>query len=98
MQDRGDWAAAVSDTQRVVIIEPGTVNGAMYDKGEKEDLSEFKQTEYWEAVWNFQKTQGSRRLFGAVGQRRSDRVARVRDRRASEDGPRAHRSATPPSR
>jgi hypothetical protein len=27
----------------------------MYDKGEKEDLSEFKQTEYWEAVQNFQK-------------------------------------------
>jgi hypothetical protein len=39
----------------VVIIEPGTVNTAMYDKGEKEDLSEFKQTEYWEPVQNFQK-------------------------------------------
>ena len=39
----------------VVIIEPGTVNTAMYDKGEKEDLSEFTQTEYWEAVQNFQK-------------------------------------------
>jgi NAD(P)-dependent dehydrogenase (short-subunit alcohol dehydrogenase family) len=39
----------------VVIIEPGTVKTAMYDKGEKEDLSEFKQTEYWEAVENFQK-------------------------------------------
>jgi hypothetical protein len=39
----------------VVIIEPGTVNTAMYDKGEKEDLSEFKPTEYWEAVENFQK-------------------------------------------
>jgi NAD(P)-dependent dehydrogenase (short-subunit alcohol dehydrogenase family) len=39
----------------VVIIEPGTVNTAMYDKGEKEDMSEFKQTEYWEAVQNFQK-------------------------------------------
>jgi short-subunit dehydrogenase len=39
----------------VVIIEPGTVNTAMYDKGEKEDLSEFKRTEYWEAVQNFQK-------------------------------------------
>jgi NAD(P)-dependent dehydrogenase (short-subunit alcohol dehydrogenase family) len=39
----------------VVIIEPGTVNTAMYDKGEKEDLTEFKQTEYWEAVENFQK-------------------------------------------
>jgi NAD(P)-dependent dehydrogenase (short-subunit alcohol dehydrogenase family) len=39
----------------VVIIEPGTVNTAMYDKGEKEDLSEFKQTEYWEALQNFQK-------------------------------------------
>jgi len=39
----------------VVIIEPGTVNTAMYDKGEREDLSEFKPTEYWEAVQNFQK-------------------------------------------
>src|SRR5271170_3225074 len=39
----------------VVIIEPGTVNTAMYDKGEREDLSEFKQTEYWEAVQKFQK-------------------------------------------
>ena len=39
----------------VVIIEPGTVNTAMYDKGEKEDLSEFKPTEYWKAVQNFQK-------------------------------------------
>lgn len=39
----------------LVIIEPGTVNTAMYDKGEKEDLSEFKQTEYWDAVQNFQK-------------------------------------------
>src|SRR5579862_4383594 len=39
----------------VVIIEPGTVNTAMYDKGEKEDLSEFKQTEYWAAGQNFQK-------------------------------------------
>ena len=39
----------------VVIIEPGTVSTAMYDKGEKEDLSEFRETEYWEAVQNFQK-------------------------------------------
>jgi short-subunit dehydrogenase len=39
----------------VVMIEPGTVNTSMYDKGEKEDLSEFNQTEYWEAVQNFQK-------------------------------------------
>jgi hypothetical protein len=39
----------------VVIIEPGTVNTSMYDKGEKEDLSEFKPTEYWEAVQKFQK-------------------------------------------
>jgi NAD(P)-dependent dehydrogenase (short-subunit alcohol dehydrogenase family) len=39
----------------VVIIEPGTVNTAMYDKGEKEDLSEFKQTEYWASVQKFQK-------------------------------------------
>ena len=39
----------------VVIIEPGTVNTAMYDKGEKEDLSEFKPTEYWASVQKFQK-------------------------------------------
>ena len=39
----------------IVIIEPGTVNTAMYDKGEQEDLSEFKHTEYWEAVQKFQK-------------------------------------------
>jgi NAD(P)-dependent dehydrogenase (short-subunit alcohol dehydrogenase family) len=39
----------------LVIIEPGTVNTAMYDKGEKEDLSEFKSTPYWEAIKNFQK-------------------------------------------
>jgi NAD(P)-dependent dehydrogenase (short-subunit alcohol dehydrogenase family) len=39
----------------LVIIEPGTVNTAMYDKGEQEDLSEFKPTEYWEAVQKFQK-------------------------------------------
>jgi len=39
----------------VVIIEPGTVNTAMYDKGEKEDLSQFEQTEYWEAVQKFQR-------------------------------------------
>jgi NAD(P)-dependent dehydrogenase (short-subunit alcohol dehydrogenase family) len=39
----------------VVIIEPGTVNTAMYDKGEKEDLSEFKPTAYWEAVQKFRK-------------------------------------------
>ena len=31
----------------LVMIEPGTVNTEMYDKGEKEDLSEFNQTEYW---------------------------------------------------
>lgn len=39
----------------VVIIEPGTVNTAIYDKGEKEDLSEFKPTEYWEALQKLQK-------------------------------------------
>ena len=38
-----------------VMIEPGFVNTTMYDKGEKEDLSEFKPTEYWNAVQNFQK-------------------------------------------
>jgi NAD(P)-dependent dehydrogenase (short-subunit alcohol dehydrogenase family) len=39
----------------LVIIEPGAVNTALYDKGEKEDLSEFKLTPYWEAIENFQK-------------------------------------------
>jgi NAD(P)-dependent dehydrogenase (short-subunit alcohol dehydrogenase family) len=39
----------------LVIIEPGTVKTEMYDKGEKEDLSEFKETEYWEAVQKFQR-------------------------------------------
>ncbi len=39
----------------LVMIEPGTVNTEMYDKGEKEDLSEFNQTEYWGAIQNFQK-------------------------------------------
>jgi hypothetical protein len=37
----------------LVIIEPGAVNTALYDKGEKEDLSEFKSTPYWEAIENF---------------------------------------------
>lgn len=37
----------------LVIIEPGTVNTAMYDKGEKADLSEFKATPYWGAIKNF---------------------------------------------
>ena len=39
----------------VVMIEPGFVNTTMYDKGEKEDLTEFKSTEYWSAMQNFQK-------------------------------------------
>jgi NAD(P)-dependent dehydrogenase (short-subunit alcohol dehydrogenase family) len=39
----------------LVMIEPGFVNTAMYDKGEEEDLSEFRPTEYWEAVQNFQR-------------------------------------------
>jgi dienelactone hydrolase len=50
----------------VVIIEPGT-DTATYDKGEKEDLSEFKQTECWEAVQNFLKwivRDGDARLNG----------------------------------
>ena len=38
----------------IVILEPGTVNTALSTRGE-EDLSEFKQTEYWEVVQNFQK-------------------------------------------
>jgi NAD(P)-dependent dehydrogenase (short-subunit alcohol dehydrogenase family) len=39
----------------LVMIEPGFVNTTMYDKGEREDLSEFKATEYWNAVQNFQR-------------------------------------------
>jgi len=39
----------------LVIIEPGTVNTAMYDKGETEDLSEFETTPYWGAIENFRK-------------------------------------------
>src|ERR1700676_1090179 len=39
----------------LVMIEPGFVNTTMYDKDRKKDLSEFKPTEYWEAVQNFQK-------------------------------------------
>ncbi|WP_263377545.1 SDR family oxidoreductase [Granulicella paludicola] len=39
----------------LVIIEPGAVNTAMYDKGETDDLSEFKTTPYWGAIENFQK-------------------------------------------
>ena len=39
----------------LVIIEPGAVNTAMYDKGETEDLSEFKTTPYWAAIESFQK-------------------------------------------
>jgi NAD(P)-dependent dehydrogenase (short-subunit alcohol dehydrogenase family) len=39
----------------LVMIEPGFVNTTMYDKGEKEDLTEFEPTEYWNAVRNFQK-------------------------------------------
>jgi NAD(P)-dependent dehydrogenase (short-subunit alcohol dehydrogenase family) len=39
----------------LVIIEPGTVNTAMYDKGENEDLSGFETTPYWGAIENFRK-------------------------------------------
>ena len=39
----------------LVIIEPGAVNTAMYDKGETEDLSEFKTTPYWKSIENFRK-------------------------------------------
>jgi NAD(P)-dependent dehydrogenase (short-subunit alcohol dehydrogenase family) len=39
----------------LVMIEPGTVNTEMYDKGEKEDLSDFNKTEYWDAIQKFQK-------------------------------------------
>src|ERR1700689_4263260 len=39
----------------LVMIEPGFVKTTMYDKGEREDLSEFKATEYWNAVQNFQR-------------------------------------------
>jgi NAD(P)-dependent dehydrogenase (short-subunit alcohol dehydrogenase family) len=37
----------------LVIIEPGTVNTALYDKGETEDLSEFETTPYWGVMENF---------------------------------------------
>jgi NAD(P)-dependent dehydrogenase (short-subunit alcohol dehydrogenase family) len=50
----------------LVMIEPGFVNTTMYDKGEKEDLSEFRPTEYWDAVQNFQKfivAEGRKGLF-----------------------------------
>lgn len=52
----------------LVIIEPGAVNTALYDKGEQEDLSEFKPTRYWEAIENFQKyvVNESRKGFPAV--------------------------------
>jgi hypothetical protein len=39
----------------LVIIEPGAVNTPMYDKGETEDLSEFKTTPYWGAIESFRK-------------------------------------------
>ncbi|MGF7181539.1 SDR family NAD(P)-dependent oxidoreductase [Tunturiibacter psychrotolerans] len=39
----------------LVIIEPGTGNTAMYDKGETEDLSEFQTTPYWGAIENYRK-------------------------------------------
>ena len=39
----------------LVIIEPGTVNTTMYDKGETEDLSEFETTPYWGAIEKFRK-------------------------------------------
>jgi NAD(P)-dependent dehydrogenase (short-subunit alcohol dehydrogenase family) len=39
----------------LVIIEPGAVNTALYDKGENEDLSEFKPTPYWDVIENFRK-------------------------------------------
>ena len=39
----------------LAIIEPGAVNTALYDKGENEDLSEFKPTPYWDVIENFRK-------------------------------------------
>ena len=75
----------------VVIIEPGTVNTAMYDKGEKEDLSEFKQTEYWEAVQNFQKF--------IVAEARNNGLSPERLESAKKSGVECHRrgkSATVP--
>ena len=38
----------------LIIIEPGAVITAMYDKGESEDLSEFQRTAYWDALTRFQ--------------------------------------------
>jgi NAD(P)-dependent dehydrogenase (short-subunit alcohol dehydrogenase family) len=53
----------------VVMIEPGTVNTSMYDKGEKEDLSEFKQTEYWEAVHLALSTAKPKARYAVIPQR-----------------------------
>jgi NAD(P)-dependent dehydrogenase (short-subunit alcohol dehydrogenase family) len=39
----------------LIIIRPGFVATAMYDKGEKENLSEFEPTPYWNALRNFQR-------------------------------------------
>ena len=38
----------------VIILQPGAVVTAMYDKGESEDLSEFQHTEYWNVMKRFQ--------------------------------------------
>ncbi len=38
----------------LVIIQPGAVVTAVYDKGEKEDLREFQPTEYWDVLKKFQ--------------------------------------------
>ena len=48
----------------LVMIEPGSVNTEMYDKGEKEDLSEFKPTEYWARCKTSRSYRGRRRTNG----------------------------------
>ena len=58
----------------VVIIAPGTVKTGTYDKGEKEDLSEFKQTEYWEAVQKFQAIIAGERNKGLSPERLGEAV------------------------
>lgn len=39
---------------KVVILQPGAVVTAVYDKGEQADLSEFQSTPYWDVLKKFQ--------------------------------------------
>lgn len=38
----------------VVIVQPGAVVTAIYDKGEQADMSEFESTPYWDVLRKFQ--------------------------------------------